>query len=145
VAETLKPSFRFVLAAGVAACGVAMAGAFLLLTRGSFISGAIHAAIAWFALRRFWSATRRKRDLLRRGYFTGQRMGTQWVYEEWQDGQIQRIQFELEYAGRGGYGIHIPSEAAWRERMPAWAHERRDAIVDRLSTVFKRSEMHMDT
>jgi hypothetical protein len=144
VAETLDPSFRFVLVAATAACGVALAGAFLLLTRGSVIEGAILAAIALFAFRGFWSATRRQRELLRRGYFTGQRVGSQWVYEELHGGQIDSLEFELAYAGRGSYDIHIPSEGKWREKMPAWARERRAEIVDRLNTVFKRSEMHMD-
>jgi hypothetical protein len=127
------------------ACAMAVMAGLVALTHGAVIDGAIVIAVALFIFRRFWNGTRRKRELLRRGYFAGQRAGAQWIYEELHQGEVLAIEFTLEYAGRGGYDIHIPGELAWRETMPAWARERREEIVERLGAVFKRSEMHVDT
>jgi hypothetical protein len=60
------------------------------------------------------------------------------------EGIVVSLELPLEYAGRGEYDIHIPSERDWQVGMPAWAHGRRAEIVERLQTVFKRSQMHFD-
>ena len=45
--------------------------------------------------------------------------------------------------GRGEYDIHVPGERTGG-RMPTWARERRPEIVERLQTVFKRNQIHLD-
>ena len=142
--EALGRSFRLVVIAVAAACALALLGAVALLAAGLVIEGAVLFAIVAFSFRTFWRATLRKRQLSRAGYFTGQRVGAHWVYEELHGDTIAGIELPLDYVGRGEYIVHIPGEADWRANMPAWARERRDEIAGRLGTVFKRSQMHFD-
>src|SRR4051812_1802714 len=142
--ESLGNSYRYLTGAAVVACALALAVALLLLASGSLMDGLILAAITVFAFRTFWRASRRKRELLKHGWFAGQRAGTHWVYEELHGRQIASLQLPLDYVGRGEYDIHIPGERDWPARMPAWARGRRAEIVDRLATVFKRSQLHFD-
>jgi hypothetical protein len=136
---------RLIVPTGIASAALAAVGALVLLARGEIVAGVITAAVTLFAFRLFWNATRRRRELLRRGYFAGQRVGSRWVYEELHQGEAVALEFELEYAGRGAYDIRIPGELAWRDTMPAWARGRREEIIERLGTVFKRSEMRTET
>ena len=66
------------------------------------------------------------------------------MYEELHGGEIQSLEFPLEYVGRGEYDIHIPGEGDWRKAMPGWARDRRQEIIERLQTVFKLSQIHFD-
>ncbi len=142
--ETLGGSFRILVAAGLAVCALGAAIALLLLAGGAVIDGGIAAALVFFLFRAFWSVTRRKRELLRRGYHAGRRVGTRWVYEELRGRDIVALELVLDYVGSGEYEIHVPGERDWRSAMPEWARERRAEIVERLETVFKRSQLLFD-
>ena len=144
MSERFDKLFPIKLLAGVTACGLAFAAALYLLARVEILDGAIIAGVTWFAFRWFWGTTLRNRELSRRGYFTGARVGAYWVYEELHDGMIQSIELPLDYVGRGEYDIHVPGERDWAARMPDWARERRGEIIERLQTVFKRSQIHFE-
>jgi hypothetical protein len=142
--ERVGGSFR----AGVLAitlCGVlTIAGACAMLANGMLVDGLLVGAAAILLLRWYWRATARKRALVGRGFYPGRRVGAHWNYEELHDGVIVALELPLEYVGRGEYDIHIPSERDWMAAMPPWAHGRRDEIVERLQSVFKRSQIHFD-
>lgn len=129
--------------AAITLCGVlVIAGALLLISRGMVVDGVLLGGAAILLLRWYWSTTARQRALLRHGFCAGRRIGANWVYEELREGMVVSLELPLEYAGRGEYDIHIPSERDWRAHMPAWARERRAEIVERLP--FKRSQIHFD-
>jgi hypothetical protein len=144
MSERVGNSFRVIVAGGIAVCALAMAGALVLLAGGSLFDGAIVGGLTFFAFRWFWGATQRKRSLLSRGYHVGSRVGTYWVYEELRENVVVSLELPLDYLGRGEYDIHVPSERDWSATMPDWARERRAEIVERLQTVFKRSQIHFD-
>jgi hypothetical protein len=144
MSEHIGNSFRVVVAAGIALCAVAGAGALLLLARGSVLGAIIVGAVTYFLFKWFWGVTLRRRALVGRGYFTGMRVGTNWVYQELHAGEVLSLELPLEYVGRGEYVIHIPGEGKWLAAMPDWAKSRRAQIVERLQTVFKRSQIHFD-
>ena len=142
--EHIGASFRLQVLA-IMACGVlVIAGALVLISRGELVDGLLLAGAAIFLLQWYWRATARRRALARQGFHTGQRVGSHWAYEELHDGGVVSIELPLEYVGRGGYDIHIPSEHDWLAHMPPWARERRAEIVERLQQVFKRSQIHFD-
>ena len=145
MSERIGNSFRALLAAGLALAAAVLAYAFLLLSRGSLVNGVILASMTLFLFRLFWSATRRKRELIRRGYYTGRRVGTHWVYEELHDEVVVSLRFPLEYVGRGAYDIHVPNENTWPAVMPEWARAHREQVLTRLQTVFKFSQIHMES
>src|SRR6478735_12251555 len=142
MSERIGNSFRAMVGAGLLAGALLMGAALYLLSQGEILDGAVLGALTYFLFGMFWRSTLRKRELTRRGYYTGQRVGTHWVYDELQDGVIRSLELLLDYAGRGEYDIHIPGPRDWRTDMPPWAQERREEIVERLATVFKRSQMH---
>jgi hypothetical protein len=144
VTESIGSSFRLLMAAVLAACALGGAGALLLLATGSLVEGLIVGAITVLAFRAFWRVSQRKRELLKRGYFAGRRVGTHWVYEELQGKEIVAIELLLDYMGRGEYELHVPGEQDWLSKMPAWARGRRTEIIERLAIVFKRSQLHLD-
>ena len=124
-------------------CGfLVIAGALLLISRGMFVDGVLLGGAVTLLLRWYWGTTARQRALLRHGFYSGRRIGSNWVYEELREGIAVSLELPLEYAGRGEYDIHIPSERDWKAHMPAWACERRTEIVERLP--FKRSQIHFD-
>jgi predicted RNA binding protein YcfA (HicA-like mRNA interferase family) len=142
--ERIGASFRLQLLATLL-CGVlVIAGALLLIARGELIDGLLLGGAATLMVRWYWRATARNRALLHRGFHTGRRVGSHWAYEELHDGVVATLELPLEYVGRGGHDIHIPSEHDWRARMPPWARDRREEIVERLQHVFKRSQIHFD-
>src|SRR5947207_2765084 len=108
--ERIANSFRGVIAAACALALLAAVGACVWLMRGKIIDGAVLAAVTFFLFRMYWRATTRQRELLRRGYFIGRRVGTHWLYEELHDGEIVGLELPLEYVGRGEYDIHVPGE-----------------------------------
>jgi hypothetical protein len=142
--ERVGNAFRALVLAGILAGALAVLAAFWMLARGSLLDGFILATITFFVFKWFWRATLRKRELLRRRYFVGQRVANHWVYDELHDDEIHSLEFPLEYIGRGEYDIHIPGEGDWRKAMPDWAKERRSEIVERLLAVFKRSQVHFE-
>jgi hypothetical protein len=144
MSERFDKLFPLKLLAGITACAVVFAAALYLLARGDILDGAIIGGVTWFTFRWFWRTTLRNRELSRRGYFTGARVGTFWVYEELHDGVIQSIELPLDYVGRGEYDIHVPGEREWTASMPDWARGRRGEIIERLQSVFKRSQIHVD-
>ena len=144
MSERIGNSFRAIVGAGLLLGALLMCAALYLLSQGEILDGAVLGALTYFLFGMFWRATLRKRALSRRGYFTGQRVGTHWVYDELQDGVIESIELLLNYAGRGEYDIHIPGPQDWCNLMPAWARDRREEIIERLATVFKRSQMHFE-
>jgi hypothetical protein len=144
MSERIGKSFPGVVTA-VTLCGLlVIAGALLLISRGQVVDGVLLGGAVTLLLRWYWGTTARQRALLRHGFYTGRRIGANWVYEELREGIAVSLELPLEYAGRGEYDIHIPSERDWQAHMPAWARERRAEIVERLQTVFKRSQMHFD-
>lgn len=143
--ERVAGSFRAVIAAGLVAGAAALLFAFRLLARGAVLEGAIVGTITYFLFKWFWRATLRKRELIRRGYFAGSRVGTHWVYQELHAGEVMSLEFPLEYVGRGEYDIRVPGEAGWSASMPDWARSRRAEILERLQTVFKRSQIHTES
>ena len=145
MSERIGGSFRVLVAAMLVAAAAALACALLLISSGSLLNGVILASVTIFLLRMFWSATRRKRELVRRGYFSGRRVGTHWVYEELHDQVITSLRFPLEYVGRGAYDIHVPDENAWPAVMPEWARAQREQVLTRLQTVFKFSQIHVES
>jgi hypothetical protein len=144
VSESIGSGFRLLVAAVLVACALGVGGALLLVATRSLVEGLIVAAITVLGFRAFWKVSRRQRELLKHGYFAGRRLGTHWRYEELRGGEIVALELPLEYAGRGEYDIHVPSERDWLARMPGWARERRAEIVQRLEAVFKRSQIHFD-
>ena len=142
--ERVDGSFRAVIAAGLVAGAAALLLALLLLARGALLEGVIVATITYFLFKWFWRATQSKRELIRRGYFAGSRVGTHWVYQELHAGEVVSLEFPLEYVGRGEYDIRVPGEGGWSASMPDWARSRRAEILERLQTVFKRSQIHTD-
>lgn len=144
MSERIGASFRVQLVA-IMLCGMlVIAGALVLIVRGELVDGILLGGAATVLLRWYWRSTTRQRALSGQGFHTGRRVGSHWAYEELHDGEIVALQLTLEYVGRGGYDIHIPSEHDWRANMPPWARERRDQIVERLQRVFKRSQIHFD-
>jgi hypothetical protein len=142
--EQVGAPFRIQLLATLS-CGVlVIAAALLLISRGELIGGFLLAGVAILMLRWYWRSTARKRALLSRGFHAGRRVGSHWAYEELHDGVVVALELPLEYVGRGGYDIHVPSEQDWQATMPPWARERRGEIVERLQQVFKRSQIHFD-
>jgi hypothetical protein len=142
--ERIGATFRIQLFA-ILLCGVLIiAGSLVLIARGELVDGVLLGGAATVLLRWYWRATARQRALTGRGFHAGQRVGSHWAYEELHDGVVVALELTLEYVGRGGYDIHIPSEHDWRANMPPWARERRDEIVERLQQVFKRSQIHFD-
>ena len=111
MSEPIGNSFRTIVAAGILLGALSMCAALYLLSQGELVDGVVLGAITYFLFRMFWRANLRKRELLRRGYYTGRRVGTHWVYDELQDGLIESLEFPLEYIGRGEYDIHIPGRA----------------------------------
>src|SRR5262245_59106982 len=105
--ERIGKQFSGVLTAGLLIGALALAGELWLLIRGWVLAGIVAIVLTLYLLRWFWRATRRKRDLVRRGYHAGQRVGTNWVYEELHAGEVLSLQFPLEYAGRGEYEVRI--------------------------------------
>jgi hypothetical protein len=144
MSEHIGNSFRGLVFAGILVSALAILAAFWMLVRGSVLNGLILAAVTFFAFKWFWRVTLRKRVLLRQQYFVGRRVGTHWVYEELHGGEIESLEFPLEYAGRGEYEIHIAGEGDWRKAMPDWAKDRRAQVLERLLTAFKRSQVHFD-
>ena len=144
MSERVDNSFRVTVVAGIIGCALALAGALALIAGGSVIDGAIVAGVTFFAFRWFWRATLRKRNLLGHGFHVGSRVGTHWVYEELRDSVIVSLELPLDYVGRGEYDVHVPSERDWATTMPDWARERRAEIIERLLTVFKRSQIQFD-
>jgi hypothetical protein len=142
--ERIGASFRIQLLATLLSGVLVLAGALLLILRGEWIDGLLLAGAATLLLQWYWRTTARKRALLGRGFHTGRRVGAQWAYEELHDGEVVTLELPLEYVGRGGYDIHIPSEHDWQASMPSWARARRAEIVERLQQVFKRSQIHFD-
>ena len=118
--------------------------ALLLWIFDGIIERLLIAAAGFFALGRIWSGTRRKRDLVTRGFHAGRRVDNHWVYEELRDGEVVTLELPLAYAGRGEFEILIPGEQSWPARVPSWARDRREQILERLNTVFKRSDMRTD-
>jgi len=144
VSERIEGTFRAVIAVGLAAGAAALLLALLLLARGTLLDGAVVAIVAFFVFKWFWRTTLRKRELMRRGFFAGSRVGTHWVYQELHAGEVRSLEFPLEYLGRGEYDIRVPGEGAWSATMPEWARGRRAEILERLQTVFKRSQIHTE-
>ena len=144
MSERIGNSFRAMAGAALLLGTLLMCAALYLLSQGEILDGAVLGALTYFLFGMFWRATVRKRELAWRGYYTGRRVGTHWVYDELQDGVIESIDLPLDYAGRGEYEIHVPGPQDWRNVMPAWARERREEIVERLATVFRRSQMHFE-
>jgi hypothetical protein len=142
--ERIGATFRLQLLATMAGGGLVIASALVLLSRGRLVDGLLLAGAAIFLLRWYWRTTARKRALTRHGFHAGRRVGSHWAYEELHDGRVVSIELPLEYVGRGGYDIHVPSERDWLANMPAWARDRRDEIIERLQLVFKRSQIHFD-
>ncbi len=142
--EHVGNSFRGLVLGGMLAGALAVLIALWMFAHGAVLNGLITGAVTWFAFKWFWRATLRKRELLRRQFFVGRRVGTHWVYDELHGGEIQSLEFPLEYAGRGEYDIHVPGEGDWRKSMPGWARDRRREIIERLQTVFKLSQIHFD-
>lgn len=142
--ERIGASFRIQLIA-ITLCGLlVIAGALLLVARGELIDGVLLGGAATLLLRWYWRATARQRALTRQGFHAGRRVGSHWAYEELHEGVVVALELPLEYVGRGGYDIHIPSEHDWLASMPPWARERRAEIVERLQQVFKFSQIHFD-
>lgn len=144
MSERIGASFQLQVYATLACGALVIAGALLLTWRGELIDGLLLAGAAVFLLHWYWRATARKRALVGHGFHAGRRVGSHWAYEELHDGFVVTLELPLEYVGRGGYDIHIPSERDWLANMPPWARERRDEIVGRLQRVFKRSQIHFD-
>ena len=144
MSEPIGKAFPAIVAAAMLLGALFTCAALYLLSQGEIIGGATLGAITYFLFRMFWRTTQRKRELVRRGYYTGRRVGTYWVYDELQDGVIESLELPLDYVGRGEYDIHIPGQQDWRTGMPPWARDRREEIIERLLTVFKRSQIHFD-
>jgi len=142
--ERIDNSFRTRVAAASALAALAAMVALVLLVRGDVIEGALLGGATFFLFRLFWRATRRRRELLRRGYFIGRRVGTHWVYEELHDGEIVGLELPLEYVGRGEYDVRVPGGRDWSEHAPEWARARREEIIERLLAVFTRSHLHIE-
>lgn len=142
--ERIGASFRIQLLATLVSGVLVIVGALLLIFRGEWIDGLLLGGAATLLLQWYWRTTARKRALIRRGFHTGRRVGAQWAYEELHDGEVVKLELPLEYVGRGGYDIHIPSEHDWQANVPPWARARRAEIVERLQQVFKRSQIHFD-
>jgi hypothetical protein len=140
--DRIGSSFRIMVAA-VVAMGVLVIAAACFAGFRSRWEWLLVAAAAIYLLRRFWFATARMRALDRQGFFTGQRVGARWVYEEVHYGAIQALELPVAYVGRGAYELLTPGEEEWRTRMPPWARERRAEITDRLAVVFGRSGMRV--
>ena len=140
--EHLGSAFRGAMI-GVALLGaLVVLAALALITRGAFFEGLLLGGAALLLLRWYWRSTARKRVLIRRGFYAGRRVGTDWLYEELHEGEVFELKLPLDYVGRGEYEIRIPGERDWLARMPGWARERRGEIVERLP--FKRSQIRVD-
>jgi len=144
MSEHVGPGFRGMLV-GVALVGtLTIAAALALIAQGEIFNGLVLGGVATLLLRWFWRTTARMRALSRSGYYAGRRVGNHWLYEELHEGEVESVELLLDYVGRGEYEIHIPGEHDWVAQMPDWARGRREEIVERLQSVFKRSQMHFD-
>ena len=142
MSERIGTAFRGALI-GIALLGaLVVVAALVLILHGSIFDGLVLGGTTLLLLRWYWQSTARKRDLSRRGFYAGQRIGTDWLYEELHEGEVVELKFPLDYVGRGEYVLHIPGEFDWDSRVPGWARNRREEIVERLP--FKRSQIHID-
>lgn len=144
MSEHIGPGFRGLLAAVALFGALTIAGALTLIARGALFDGLLIGGVAIVLLNWFWRATARRRALSRYGFYAGRRIGNHWIYEELHAGEVESLELQLDYAGRGEYEIHIPGERDWVANMPDWARGRRDEIVERLQPAFKRSQMRFD-
>lgn len=65
-------------------------------------------------------------------------------YEELLDGEWQRIEVQGEMLmGRAHHVIYFASPDEWL-RYPAWAHDRRDAIIARIKSEFREPDYEYD-
>jgi len=140
--ERIGSAFRSAVIGFALLGALVIAAALALFLRGAFFEGLLLGGAALLLLRWYWHSTARKRDLIRRGFHAGRRIGAEWLYEELLEGEVVELKLPLDYVGRGEYEIHIPGERDWSARMPAWARDRRSEIVARLP--FKRSQVHID-
>jgi len=144
MSEHIGPGFRGMLVSVALMGTLTIAAALALIARGELFSGLVLGGVAALLLRWFWRMTLRKRALSRRGFHAGRRVGNHWLYEELHEGEVESVELQLEYIGRGEYEIHIPGEHDWVAQMPDWARGRREEIVERLQAAFKRSQMLFD-
>ena len=96
MSERIGKSFPGVVVA-ITLCGLlVIAGSLVLISRGQVVDGVLLGGAATLLLRWYWRTTARHRALLRHGYYTGQRIGTNWVYEELREGIVVSLELPLE-------------------------------------------------
>lgn len=72
-----------------------------------------------------------------RGWRVGHRGRDGMFYEEWREGAWQQIEVQGEMlTGRAHHVIYFDSPERW-QRHPAWARDRRDAIITRIKSEFR--------
>ena len=75
-----------------------------------------------------------------RDWRVGHRGRDQMYYEEVRDGAWQRIEVQGEMlTGPAHHVIYFASVADW-QRYPAWARDRRDAIIARIKSEFREPD-----
>ncbi len=74
----------------------------------------------------------------KRGWRVGHRGRDMMYYEEWRDGDWQRLDIDGEMlCGRAHHVIYFTSPSAWNSKYPSWAHGRRDEILARIKSEFR--------
>jgi hypothetical protein len=84
--------------------------------------------ILYFIVIRARSAIR----LHRQGYRARAWSRDDFYYEELFDGKIRRLVISGELMAKGPRVMYVPSHDEWQQKMPVWAKDRREEILNRI-------------
>ena len=112
MSERIGKSFRALVAASIAVRRVSRSPAlWSALARSLSSTASLFGGLTYPCCSAGSGARRlRKRDLLRRGYYTGRRVGTYWVYEELREGVVVSLELPLDYLGAASTTFIFPAE-----------------------------------
>jgi len=98
---------------------------------------------AWIAyvflnikIRRYWF-------LRSKGYFSGSRRRSAWLYEERDGNIIRSLSLPVEKTEPGHYELFFPRDAEWQHLVPDWAKSRRVEIAFRIAEGWKPRDFHL--
>jgi len=84
--------------------------------------------VLYFVLR----SVRSSWHLRRHGYRVRWYGRDSFYYEELEAGQVRRLMLDGYLMGRGPRSVYFPGPQDWQQKMPDWARDRRDEILDRV-------------
>ncbi len=94
------------------------------------IAGILYGGIIFYII---LSRVRSSWHLRRQGYRVRWYGRDSFYYEEIEAGQIRRLMICGELMARGPRHVYFPDPDDWQRKMPDWAKDRRDEILNRIS------------